>query len=400
MMSRKMSFLLFICLLSQQLSAQIKGTLWDVKGIRDVPAYKTVSTDSAIGIVYQGLTYKGNAQNVFAYYATPGTLSGDRSKDKNLPAVILVHGGGGTAFKEWAIMWAKKGYAAISMDTRGNGPGKKHIDGGFDEPGSQTPYFTITPQLNEQWMFQAVADVILANNLIRSFPEVDVSRTAITGISWGGIITCLLAGVDDRYKAAVPVYGCGYLLQNSSMRKELLKLNDKDRQTWVNQYDPSNYIGKAKMPILFLDGANDPHFYLDSYAKTYNMVKNKSISIKIGLKHSHHAGWVNDEIFAYINSYLNKATPLNKIEKHQKEGEGVSAKIEIHAPVVKAYLNFTRDTTSILMNRKWESVEAVINNNQITVPILPPGVTMWYISAVDNRGLQTSGEVVFIDPKL
>jgi len=64
------------------------------------------------------------------------------------------------AFKEWAIMWAKKGYAAISMDMRGNGPGKKHIDGGFDEPNSETPYFTITPQLSEQWMFQAVADVI------------------------------------------------------------------------------------------------------------------------------------------------------------------------------------------------------------------------------------------------
>src|ERR1700751_5790004 len=116
-------FFLFICLSSQQLSAQIKGTLWDVKGIHDIPAYKTVSTDSAIGIIYQGLPYKDKVQNVFAYYATPGTLSGDRSKDKNLPAVILVHGGGGTAFKEWAIMWAKKGYAAISMDTRGNGPG-------------------------------------------------------------------------------------------------------------------------------------------------------------------------------------------------------------------------------------------------------------------------------------
>ncbi len=391
----KMSFLLLTCLISQQLLAQIKGTLWDVKGIHDVPVYKTVSTDSAIGMIYQGLPYKGKAQNVFAYYATPGTLSGDRSKDKNLPIVILVHGGGGTAFKEWAIMWAKKGYAAIAMDTRGNGPGKKHIEGGFDEPNSQTPYFTITPQLSEQWMFQAVADVILANNLVRSFPEVDVNRTAITGISWGGIITCLLAGVDDRYKAAVPVYGCGYLLQNSSMRKELLKLNEKDRQTWVDQYDPLHYIGKAKMPILFLDGTNDPHFYLDSYAKTYNLVKDKNISIKIGLKHSHHAGWDNNEIFAYINSYLNKTIPLNKIGKPGYNGERVRAKIEIHAPVVKAYLNFTRDTTSVLMNRKWESAEAVLNSNEITAPILPIGITMWYISAVDNRGLQTSSGIVF-----
>lgn len=390
----KPALLLTILVTVNAAYAQIKGTLWDVKGIHDVPIYKIVSSDSAIGMIYQGLPYKGKAQNVFAYYATPGTLSGDRSKDKNLPTVILVHGGGGTAFKEWAIMWAKKGYAAIAMDTRGNGPGKKHIDGGFDEPNSLTPYFTITPQLNEQWMFQAVADVILANNLVRSFPEVDVNRTAITGISWGGIITCLLAGVDDRYKVAVPVYGCGYLLQNSSMRAELLKLSDKDRKTWIDQYDPSRYIGKTKMPTLFLNGANDPHFYLDSYAKTYRMVKDKNISIKIGLRHSHHHGWDNNEIFAYINSYLNKTTPLNKIEKPEHTGAGVSAKVDLHAPVVKAYLNFTRDTTSVLMNRKWESAEATINNDRITA-VMPLGAIMWYISATDNRGLQTSSEIVF-----
>ena len=389
--------LLFVMLVITNISkAQIKGTLWDVKGIHDVPAYTTVSTDSAIGIIYHGLMYKGRVKNVFAYYATPGTLSGDRSKDKNLPAVVLVHGGGGTAFKEWAIMWAKKGYAAIAMDLRGNGPGKKHIDGGFDEPNSLTPYFIITPQISEQWMFQAVADVILANNLIRSFPEVDVNRTAITGISWGGIITCLLAGVDDRYKAAVPVYGCGHLMQNSSMKAELLKLSEIDRQTWVDQYDPMNYIGKTKIPMLFLNGANDPHFYLDSYALTYSQVKNKNLSIKIGLRHSHHNAWINIEIFAFINSHLNNATPLNKIEYPEYTKEGVSAKIEIHAPVTKAWFNYTTDTTKVLKDRKWLSTEASVKKDRITSALPSAGTTMWYFSAADNRGLQTSGEIIFV----
>lgn len=380
--------------------AQIKGTLWNVKGIYDVPKYKVMTADSAIGIIYQGLTYKGKPQNVYAYYATPGTLSGDRSKDKNLPAVILVHGGGGTAFKEWAIMWAKKGYAAIAMDLRGNGPGKKHINGGFDEPDSQTPYFTITPGLHEQWMFQAVADVILANNLVRSFPEVDVSRTAITGISWGGIITCLMVGVDERYKVAVPVYGCGYLLQNSSMRAGLLQQNEHDRQTWVKQYDPSNYIAKSKIPMLFLDGANDPHFYLDSYTKTYRLVKDKNISIKISLKHSHHNAWVNDEIFAFIDSYLNHSTPLAKIADPTISGNVVTAIVQYSVPINKAYLNFTTDTTSVLMKRKWGSTEVKFSNDHITSPLPPRGTTMWYLSLTDDKKLQVSSAVQFIDPKL
>jgi cephalosporin-C deacetylase-like acetyl esterase len=396
----KKLFLLALCLLAVICKAQIKGTLWDVKGIYDVPQYKIASSDSAIGIIYHGLNYKGKPQNVFAYYATPGTLSGDRTKDKNLPAVVLVHGGGGTAFKEWAIMWAKKGYAAISMDIRGNGPGKKHIEGGFDEPNSETPYFTITPTLDEQWMFQAVADVILANNLVRSFPEVDVNRTAITGISWGGIITCLMAGVDQRYKVAVPVYGCGYLLQNSSMRRGLLQLNEQNRQTWVKQYDPSNYIGKTKIPVLFLDGANDPHFYLDSYAKTYNLVKDKNLCIKIGLKHSHHYGWANDEIFAFINSYLNKTIPLAKIDEPKQNGSAIIATFKSFAPVSKAVLNYTTDTISVLMKRKWESVQVKFSKDQILARQPPAGTTIWYLTLYDDKGLQVSSSLQFIAPRL
>ncbi|MEO6520765.1 MAG: acetylxylan esterase [Mucilaginibacter sp.] len=394
------SILFVFCFFTVMCQAQIKGTLWDIKGIYDVPQYKTVSTDSAIGIIYQGLTYKGKPQNVFAYYATPGTLGGDRSKDKNLPAVILVHGGGGTAFKEWAIMWAKKGYAAMAMDLRGNGPGKKHIEGGFDEDNAQTPYFAITPGINEQWMFQAVADVILANNLIRSFAEVDINQTAITGISWGGIITCLMAGVDQRYKVGVPVYGCGYLFQNSSMRQGLLQLNEHDRQTWIRQYDPSNYIVKSKMPLLFLNGANDPHFYLDSYAKTYKLVNDKNISIKIGLKHSHHYAWLNDEIFAFVDSYLNHGTPLAKIADPEIGSSSITASVKHTSPINKAFFNYTTDTTHVLMNRKWVSTEVKFNDHAIIAPLPPKGVTLWYLSLIDDRGLQVSGPVQFIDPKL
>lgn len=373
--------------------AQIKGTIWDTKEIYKVPDYKTVSTDSAIGIVYQGLTYKGEPKNVFAYYASPGTLSGDRSQDKNLPAVVLVHGGGGTAFKAWAILWAKKGYAAIAMDLRGNDAKKQHIAGGFDEPGSLTPYFTITPNLNEQWMYQAVGDVILAHNLIRSFAEVDSNRTALTGISWGGIISCSIAGIDNRFKAVVPVYGCGYLFQNSSMRSELDKLTATDRATWIKQYDPSQYVGKAKMPVLFVNGTNDGHFYLDSYAKTYKEVNDKNLSIKIGLKHNHSYGWGNEEIYHFINSYLNGTAALPKLEAVEIKKGVISSKIKSFLPIDQAYLNYTRDTISVLKDRKWERMVVTIKDNKVWLPVLPDGITIWYFSLIDKRGLQVSGEL-------
>lgn len=382
-------FLSLFCGL-QDTHGQIKGTIWDTKEIYKVPYHKTVSRDSAIGIIYKGLPYKGKLKNVYAYYSSPGILAGDEAKDHNLPAVVLVHGGGGTAFKNWAIMWAKKGYAAIAMDLRGNDGTKTHIDGGFDEPNSLTPYFTITPGLNEQWMYQAVADVILAHNLIRSFKGVDSNRTALTGISWGGIISCALAGIDNRYKAVVPVYGCGFLFHNSGMLTELNKLPGADKDTWVKQYDPSQYIARAKIPVLFVNGTNDGHFFLDSYAKTYQLVSNKNLSVKIGLRHNHSYGWGNEEIYYFINSYLNKTEPLLKIAAPKIKGNQIIAAISGRVPAVKAYLNYTRDTVSEWKDRKWESMEVKLKGRQIlAVPV--PGAAVWYLSVTDKRGLQVSG---------
>lgn len=374
-------------------NAQIKHTIWDTREIYKVPSYQTVSTDSAIGIIYQGLNYKGKPKNIYAFYASPGTLSGNRAADKHLPAVVLVHGGGGTAFKNWAIMWAKKGYAAIAMDLRGNDFNKKHLAGGFDEPASGTPYFTITPNLNEQWMYQAIGDVILAHNLVRSFNEVDSNRTALTGISWGGIISCALAGIDARYKAVVPVYGCGYLFYNTAMRADLSKLGAADSATWVKQYDPSQYLGKAKVPMLFVNGTNDSHFYLDSYAKTYTAVKDRKLSVKIGLKHNHSYGWGNKEIFAFIDSYLNHGQTLPALSAPQVGKDKITARFKAVVPVDKAYLNYTTDTQALLKDKKWQRIELKTENNKITLPCLPAGTELWYLSLTDRKGMEISGDI-------
>ena len=67
----------------------------------------------------------------------------------------------------------------------------------------------------DQWTYHAVAAVIRGHSLLRSFPEVDAEQIGVTGVSWGGYLTCIVDGVDSRFKFAVPVYGCGYLYENS-----------------------------------------------------------------------------------------------------------------------------------------------------------------------------------------
>ena len=45
----------------------------------------------------------------------------DAADAGTLSHALLVHGGEGTAFREWAELWAKRGYAAIAMDLAGCG---------------------------------------------------------------------------------------------------------------------------------------------------------------------------------------------------------------------------------------------------------------------------------------
>ena len=74
--------------------------------------------------------------------------------------------------------------------------------GGFDQVDSPRA---------DQWTYHAVADVILAHSLLRSLPEVDADRTGVTGISWGGYLTCIVAGVDADLNLPFQSMAAGFI---------------------------------------------------------------------------------------------------------------------------------------------------------------------------------------------
>ena len=133
---------------------------------------------------------------------------------------MLVHGADGQAFGQWVQAYARRGYAAIAMDLAGNwqptpqGAPVRHPEGGPPQDDATKFRLPDVPD-GDQWVYHAVADVVLANSLMHMIPEVDASRIGITGIGWGGTLTCIAAGLDPRFKAALPMFGCGFLEQNS-----------------------------------------------------------------------------------------------------------------------------------------------------------------------------------------
>ena len=370
-----------------------KETPWDLAALKKVPAFEWVRQKGGVhSVLYAGEKYRGKPTRVFAYYASPRTLG--KGGDDNVPGIVLVHGGGGAAFANWAELWAKRGYAAIAMDLAGCGEGRQRLPDGGPNQSHTEKFGTIDEPLENQWSYHAVANVVRGHSLLRSFKEVDADRIALTGISWGGYLTCIVAGVDDRFTVAMPVYGCGFLRDNSAWKKgEFGKMTQLQSDKWHRLWDPSRYIGSAKMPVMFLNGTNDFAYPMDSYAKTCELVQSeKNYSIQLRMKHGHIFDF--QEFFLFVDQYIRKGTPMPLVARPiVKEGR-VSATVKSSTKLLSANLHYTSGLHEQNGKRSWTTVPLIVDGQQIHGAAPPQDATVWYIDVRDERNAVTSSEVM------
>lgn len=380
-------------------------TPWNLKELSQPPAFEWVAKDEPVrSLFYAGEPYRDKPTRVFAYYATPGTLQGNPALDEKLPAMVLIHGGGGTAFREWAELWAKRGYAAIAMDLAGARPiegknphaqdSRTRLDDGGPNQTDDEKFFSIDQPPTEQWSYHAVAAAIRAHSLIRSFPEVDAQRTGVTGISWGGYLTSIVAGLDDRFQAAVPVYGCGFLHDNSAWLGQFAKFNPEQKARWIELWDPSRYLPGVSMPILFVNGTNDFAYPLDSYMKSYDAVPGrKQLCVTVNMPHGHVQGWAPAEIGLFVDQHV-KQTPALPLVGNPILADG-KVRLTCRSPLklTKAALHYTTDTTDI-NKREWKTEPGVFEAGEAIISAPPENATAWFITVTDERGAVISSRTM------
>lgn len=358
---------------------------WDMARLAAPPKAEWGTREELVQPVwYESEPFEGKPTRVFAYVGKPEGAG-------PFPAVVLVHGGGGEAFRDWSNHWAKRGYVSIAMDTAGKGPKKSaNPDGGPAQ--DDVVKFRTDAAPGEMWTYHAVAAAIRGHSLLLSLPEVDKSKTALTGISWGGYLTCIIAGVDHRFKAAVPVYGCGFLHENSTWKAGFLdKMTPEARSKWVALWDPSSHLPRVECPILFLNGTNDFAYPLDSYRKCYRLVRPelRNLSVIIELKHGHI--WSFPEPDLFIDSVLLGKAPLAKIDALQiKDGEA-SAALKIAGDPQELALCYTTDV-GVWQKRKWQKQPATLKDGRITAVLPAQKPITFYLSARDARGATVSTE--------
>ena len=357
---------------------------WKLEELRKAPDYTLEAPNEPVtSVLYSGETYRGQPTRVFGWLARPQAIEGKR------PAMVLVHGGGGKAFREWAELWAARGYVALAMDLAGNGPdGKRLPDGGPDQS-DETKFGVVEP--GDRWTYHAVANVIRGVSLLSARPEVDANRIGITGISWGGYLTCIVSGLDDRLKVSVPVYGCGYLEENSVWLGRFATMTPERRAEWTKLWDPSRYVGQATMPVLFVNGTNDFAYPLDSYRKTYRLVKNRDICVTVNMPHGHSQGWAPKEIGLYVDQHINGGVPLARVKNYRRDGTLAVLEFESRTPVKSAALHYTTDTGA-WQQRKWTTVSAKLEAGKAVAEIPSTRPLVHFMTLVDDRDAVVSGE--------
>jgi dienelactone hydrolase len=334
-------------------------------------------------LYYEGEPYRGKPTRVFAYLACP------EKGDGPFPAMVLVHGGGGTAFKEWVELWAGRGYVALAMDLAGQGPMRQRLPDGGPDQDDKTKFGA--HDVKDSWSYQAVASVIRGVSLLAHLPEVDPQRIGITGISWGGYLTCIVAGLDDRLKVAVPVYGCGFLHENSTWLPLFEKMTESNRKLWVDNFEPSRYLGQAKMPVLFVNGTNDFAYPLDSYQKSYRLVKDRTLCVTVNMPHGHRQGWAPVEIGLFVDQHLRGGKPLAHIESAQRDGHRVRVAFRSEVPITRAALHFTTDA-GIWKQRQWRTQEVKVDNMTIQAELPAARPLVYFITLTDGRKATVSTE--------
>ena len=375
-------------------------TMWDMARLSRPPAVypappelENKTPDGIRALFFEGEPYEGHPTRIFAWCGVPP------GRQQPGPAMVLVHGGGGTAFRSWVRLWVDRGFAAIAMDTCGAIPirpgggksgWKRHA---FSGPNGWGDFAAVDKPVHDQWTYHAVAAVVRAHSLLRSLPAVDPDRVGLTGISWGGYLAEIVAGVDDRFAFVSPVYGCGFLGENSAWTGVLGGLGEKRGKRWLRLWDPSQYIVYARMPMLFCAGTND-HFYpLDSWRKTCRAARGPvTLCCKVRMPHGHPPAGDPPEITAFARAILAHGVPLLRVTASGAKQQTAWVEWSGDRILDRAVLEVTCDR-GLWEKRNWESLPATVDRDrQRGNATLPAGATAWFFNLIDAEGLTVSSE--------
>ncbi len=348
-----------------------------VPRVRCHPNFNAIEEFTGIeAITFDGAGRGGQKTKVFAYRGFPKDAEGP------VPAVVLVHGGGGVPYLTWVKQWNDRGYAAIAFSTTGEFPVRVNAGTTESEEGPRAERwsylygefledgYVAAPKddfmqnsekpLDEQWMYHAISGAILAHNVLENDERVDATKIGICGISWGGVITSLTLGYNSKLAFAVPIYGAGYLRETAQSIGEYFR-SGKNPELWLAE----DRFDRAKMPILWLCHTADANFSLIVNTKSYlDTEKNNDktrLSNVYNMRHSHYRAWLRNDPLAFADWVCRGGAAFpqirvegGKVKISSPEAEMLSASL-FYITERQSYA--PNETGKVVMQQEWQKKE-------------------------------------------
>jgi dipeptidyl aminopeptidase/acylaminoacyl peptidase len=237
-------------------------------------------------------------------------------RDGSNPAIILPHGGPtGQMVDYWntdVAALTSRGYICIAPNPRGStGYGLDFQKANFQDLGGGD-----------------LKDELAGVDFLKATGYVDPRKIGITGGSYGGFMTLMAIGkVPDVWAAAVEEYGViawSTMAKNSDPSlneylRALLGDAEKDRQIY-DADSPITYIRDEKVPLLVLQGDNDPRVPKEEAQQVVDILKKEGRVVEVHYYANEGHGFVKREnqidairrTIAWFDQYLmGKSTAPN-----------------------------------------------------------------------------------------
>ncbi len=179
-----------------------------------------------------------------------------------LPGVVMIHGlrSDSSDLAEKALKLASFNYTVLALDLPGHGGRSYGIP-----PFSAETSLNVTPTPRNTHFYHAAVSVYRAVSVLYSLSQVDETRVALVGGSFGGIMTFIVAALDARVKAALPFLESGHFLhafQNKMYTARLVPpntdFNDPLVRKFLQSFDPLIYAAQLQVPTFMIIGTHDP----------------------------------------------------------------------------------------------------------------------------------------------
>ena len=337
---------------------------WNFQELSAVPSFREVPFPEAQSeklrpLLVSGKGPGGTNAEFFVYYAVPE----GKAPAAGWPGVVLVHGGGGTAFPRWIREWQDLGFAVIAMDWYNQYPA----------PGialsNKTDLARVPlPGGKRQDHVANVANMVLSHSLLRSFPEVDAGHTLFVGLSWGSWYGGCVAAVDSRFRGAIMIYCCDY---------------KENKSTIVT----GRFLHAAKVPMWWSVSTNDQNVTPDtSNAGFEECARFDGCSIVNRLPHSH-IGFSFPSVHKMARYYggVGKRLP-NLGEVALKDGVARAKILDRGDGIAWAKIGYTTETKEKTHLCEWRYADAAIEGDEV-VATVPEGAVKFYLAAYEKESL-------------